>query len=187
MRQLAIVFSASFFFISCTSHQGQNKDTAAKDSVNAPRSDTSSTSDIGYYKIDKDSLVIPSFEIEVSLSPKANAKLKARKETIIVAAYFSGQPKDTTSKEYQESGEMSVAVAQKELRGDERIAKIEGVKFPKSRYDSLADKDIQLLINIFSGRRSTDLNLLSCDILQDKMSRLKNKKFTLNGKLIQEK
>ena len=116
---------------------------------------------------------------------KANRKLKKDKETIIVAAFFTGQPKDTTSEMYRLNGEINVAYAEKELK-DDRIARFEGVKFSKALYDSLADKDIQLLINIYSGRRSTNVNLLDCDILQDKMSALKEKKFVLKGKLIGE-
>ncbi len=176
-------------FASCTSNDkkqnntGSGKDTITKNSQTL--ADTSSTHMIGYYKVEGDSLVIPSFEIDVSLSDKANQKLQKDKETIIVAAYFSGQPKDTTSEAYQESGEMGVAHAEKEL-SDARVAKFERVKFSRALYDSLADKDIQLLINIYSGRRSTDVNLLDCDILDDKMSNVKDKKYTLKGKLIAE-
>ncbi len=174
------------FLFSCASHEDQkNNYILNKDTVNkkpAVKTDTSLLN-IGYYKPDGDSLIIPSFEIEVSLTAKANQKLKDNKETIIVAAFFTGQPKDTTSKQYLENGEMGIAYSEREL-SNSRIAKFDGVKFSKSLYDSLADKDIQLLINIYSGRKSTDVNLLDCDILQDKMSNIKNKRFNIKGKLI---
>lgn len=186
LKVSTIIFISAFLF-SCSSPGGQKNESSASDTSNKSRPDTSSQSNAGYLKINGDSLVIPSFEIELSLSPKANEKLRTRKESIIVAAYFSGQPKDTTSKEYMESGAMSLAEAKEELMGEDRTAKFENVKFPRSLYDSLADKDIQVLINIYSGRRSGPDNLLDCDILQEKMSAVKEKKFTLKGKLISEK
>src|SRR6185437_9455340 len=137
----------------------------------------------GYFKPDGDSLIIPTFEIEVSLSPKAKAKLSKNKETIIVSASFSGVPKDTTSENFQNLGEIGIAGKDIEMRNDS-IAKFENIKFSKSLYDSLSDKDIQLLINVFSGRRSSPDNLLDCGIIQEKMSKVKGKIFTIDCKLI---
>ena len=125
------------------------------------------------------------FEIEVSLSNKAEEKLKAGKETIIVAAYFSGMPKDTTLTLLVENGEWGLGSREIELR-TERVAKFEGIRFSRSLYDSVAPKSMNVLINVFSGRRSTDVNLLSCDILQDSVSAVGGKKFLLKGKLIAE-
>lgn len=181
------IFIVSAFLFSCASNNNQNSKTPAGDSVNKNQPANSSLNETGYYKTDGDSLIIPSFEIEVSLSQKANEKLKKSNETIIVWAYFSGIPKDTTLKEYLKSGGIGIASAQQELRGDNRIAKIEGVKFSRSLYDSLSDKDIQVLINIYTGRRTHRDNLLDCEILEEKVSAVKNKKFILKGKLIGEK
>jgi len=181
----SIIFIAAFL-LSCNSNDVKKNDTPAGDTTKVNKPDTSLTNNLGYFKIEGDSLVIPAFEIKVSLSPKAEEKLKARKETIIVAAYFSGQPKDTTIAEFQESGAMSVAVSHTEIRNDSIVAKIEGAKFARSLYDSLADKDIQVLINVYSGRRSGPDNLLACDILDEKMSAAQGKQFTIKGKLIIE-
>ena len=178
---MACLVSMSLF--SCTSREKEkNNDRTNKD---IQKTDSSSLSETGYLKLNGDSVIIPSFEIEVSLSKKANEKLKTDKETIIVAAYFSGLPKDTTSKEYLKTGEFNITSSERELT-DGRIAKFEGIKFSRALYDSLADKNIELLINIYSGRRSTKDNLLDCDIFYDKMSNIKGKKITVKGKLIGE-
>ena len=176
----------STLFFSCASHEQKTDSTASgNDSINNSKMLGSATGNTNYLKTDGDSLVIPSFDIEVSLSAKANAKLTNDKETVVVTAWFSGQPKDTTSKEYAESGEMFIQSARAEL-SNSRIAKFEGIKFSKASYDSLAGKDISVLINIFSGRRSTQDNLLDCAILAEKMSAVKGRKFILAGKLIGE-
>jgi hypothetical protein len=173
------------FFWSCQNSEINNviikNDTANSKSLIKDRS--LPTNYWGYYKLDGDSLIIPSFEIEVNLTPKADKKIKENKETIIVAAYFSGKPKDTTSKEYRNDGKIFVTSAKIELN-DARIAKFEGVKFSKTLYDSLASKDIQLLVNIYSGRKSTQDNLLNGGFLSEKMSNVKGKLLPMKAKLI---
>ncbi len=134
-----------------------------------------------YFKLNGDSAEIPSFEIEVQLDEKAGKEIKNKKESIIVAAYFSGEPKDTTK--YMEDGEYAVANHSIELF-DSRLAKFSGIKISKTMYESLANKDIQVLINVYSGRRSSKLNLLDCGILQKRISEVKDQKFILKGKLI---
>lgn len=180
----AVILLAAFF--SCASNEGKNSGAMA-DSVGhgTVLKGDSLSGGTGYLTLDKDSLLIPAFSIEVSLSQKANEKLSSSKETIIVAAWFSGLPKDTTSKEYAESGEMFLASARVEL-SNSRIASFEGIKFSRAAYDSLADKNISVLINVFSGRRTTQDNLLDCNILSKKMSAVRGRKFILAGKLIGE-
>ena len=189
MSKLSMTFLVLAFLVSCTSRDGQNKDNASgKDSliIGSQKVDSVALPNLGYFKLIGDSVIIPSFEIEVDLSQKANDKLNATKETIIVAADFTGLPKDKNAKEYLESGQFGVANSTIEL-SDSRIAKFKNIKFSKALYDSLEEKDISLLINIYSGRRSSKDNLLNCDILEDKMSNIKDHKFTLKGKLIGER
>jgi hypothetical protein len=146
--------------------------------------DILSRNDLGYLQLDGDSILIPDFEIEVSLSPKAEKKLKEDNETVIVSAMFSGTPKDTLSNEYQFMG-LSVKNYNIELT-TQRIARFDKVRFHSSILNKLSDADIFLLINVFSGRRSSENNILDVEILEDKMSVVKGKKYILKGKLIGE-
>jgi len=136
------------------------------------------------YKMEGDEFVIPTFEIEVSNSLKANETLSKQKETIIVSAFFYGDP--TNEKDLDEVGQMPIINKEIELTGDNRIARFEGLKFSKATYEKLADKDIRVLINVYSGRKSSDNNLLDCGIMEDKASKFRNKRFTLGCKLIEE-
>lgn len=190
MRKLLYFILAGLFF-SC------NNSTQAIDSDDSTVIETNSTPDIqpelseqeftgNYLKITGDSVEIPSFEIELKLSDKANRKLKKDRETVIVQAFFSGDPiKDIPEKHKSkvEMDELFLLTHSIELT-DKRIAKFENIKFHKDLLDLLTDKDIRLLINVYSGRKSTNVNLLDCDILQKNMSEVKGKSFTLNGKLI---
>ena len=146
--------------------------------------DILSRNDLGYLQLDGDSILIPDFEIEVSLSPKAEKKLKEDNETVIVSAMFSGTPKDTLSNEYQFMG-LSVKNYDIELT-TQRIARFDKVRFHSSILNKLSDADIFLLINVFSGRRSSENNILDVEILDNKMSVVKGKKYILKGKLIGE-
>jgi hypothetical protein len=146
--------------------------------------DILSRNDLGYLQLDGDSILIPDFEIEVSLSPKAEKKLKEDNENVIVSAMFSGTPKDTLSNEYQFMG-LSVKNYDIELT-TQRIARFDKVRFHSSILNKLSDADIFLLINVFSGRRSSENNILDVEILEDKMSVVKGKKYILKGKLIGE-
>jgi len=180
MNRYGTILLVIAFFISCSSDQRGAAD-AAGDTTRSVQTAAAA----GYVQIRGDSVLLPPFEIEVSLSTRANAQLLRDKESIIVAAWFSGKPIDTTSKEYAESGELFIKSWQVELDSN-RVAKFEGIRFSKAAYDSLADKDIRVLVNVFSGRRSSPDNLLDCHILSDKMSAVNNRTFVLTGKLIGE-
>jgi hypothetical protein len=46
---------------------------------------------------------------------------------------------------------------------------------------------MNVTVNVFSGRRSTKVNLLDCDIAEDSVSAVGGKRFVIKGKLIGEK
>jgi hypothetical protein len=139
---------------------------------------------VDLYETVGDMLVIPPFEIEVRTSAKASKTLKNKKESIIVSALFSGIPKD--EKDENEIGTMIVLDTALELTGNNRIARFQGLKFSKKLLDKLADKDVSMLINIFSGRKSSKDNLLSCGLVEVKASQFTNKRYSLSCSLIEE-
>jgi len=115
--------------------------------------------DPGYLKIVGDSVEIPSFEIVLKLSEKAEEKLKADAETVIVAAYFSGTAIADVPEKYADLVDYGFNFLTKEIElTNERVARFEHIKFSKELYDLLEDKDISLLINVVSGRRSSENN-----------------------------
>ncbi len=137
----------------------------------------------GIYQVEGDSLVIPYFDINLELSQKAKDRIVSTGETIIIDAFFSGEAKDTAGVELAEDGQYYIAEGKKEIRYGE-TARFEHIKFSRKQYGFLADKDIDLLINVYTGRHTTGDNLLDCDILSDKISKVKGRTFTLKGKLI---
>ncbi len=145
--------------------------------------------DLNELKIIGDSVEIPPFDIEVVLSKEAEAKLKKDKETVIVRADFSGVPIENLPKKYQdqldEMGELFLLSHSIELT-DSRLAEFRKMRFSKQLYDVLKNKDISVFVFVYSGRISTDSNLLDCEVLQDSMHKIGGKRFTLRGKLIND-
>jgi hypothetical protein len=137
-----------------------------------------------------DSVLLPAFTVEVLLSPKAEELLQKSKETVIVMAYLSGEPKGKVPPKYQELTNeiegLSISNYPVELKGTERSARFSAIKVPKDLYNLLKDRDMELLINVFSGRKSSENNLLSCGIWQDKFSKIAGQTIEIKGQLIEE-
>jgi len=139
-----------------------------------------------YLKVDGDSVLIPSFEIALDVDEKAREKLKADKESILILVYFSGKPTAAAEKKYPEfalEGEIALAKSSLEISSSYKT-EIENIKFPKTKYDDLADKNISVLVNVVSARKSSNDNLLDCGIVEGKMSTIMGNSFTIKCKLI---
>ena len=183
MQSLIKIVFASAVFFSCSQPVKQKEETKTNTVAVIKKEDDKPVAISEYFKVVGDSAEIPSFQIEVRLSEKAEKKLKDKKESVIVTAYFSGTPKDSTK--YMEDGEYAVGEHSIELT-DSRIARFQGVKISKKMYESLFNLDIQLLINVYSGRRSSKMNFLDVRTLQKSISEFKDQKFVLTGTLIGE-
>lgn len=133
----------------------------------------------------KDYVKLPTFEIELDLSSKAEKQLHRKNETIIVQAYFRGVPKDKTNEEFREWGKIEITQYRIELES-ERIACFSDVRISKSTMDELESENVEVLINVFSGRKSSPYNILDVNILQEPINEIKGKKHTLIGKLLEE-
>lgn len=116
------------------------------------------------------------------LDRKAEKKLKEDNESVIVKAFFSRIPKNPTEEENNLDGDRFLCSKEIELFFS-RTVQFKNIKFSKKLYNSLLDKDIKLLVNVFSGRRSISYNILDCEDISEKMSIAINKTFTINGKL----
>lgn len=145
--------------------------------------DTSSLRKLGFYTLEGNSVVVPPFEIEVALSPKAKDRIVNSHETIIVAVFLEGTPKNPSKAHLEEDGSFFVGSAQKEITYGQP-ARFNHLQFPRKIYDQLANKDADLTVNVYTGRKSSPDNLITGDIIIDKVSKVINKHFILHQKLI---
>jgi hypothetical protein len=136
--------------------------------------------------IDKvDSVLIPSFEVEIVLSETAKDKLVNSKESIIVFAEFTGEPKDTIGEGLNETGQLMLRSIMVELYSP-WIVKFEDFFIPKKLYDRLLNKDFEVSIQVWTGRKTSEYNLLSGDLIYGPISKIKGTRHKLNAKLIKE-
>ncbi|HEY5406012.1 MAG TPA: hypothetical protein VIJ92_02955 [Ginsengibacter sp.] len=172
------------FLLSCTTNTRQVKNELHKDtsSFNTKHKDSSDIIHTdSYFKFGKDSITVLPFEIAIVLSPKAKDRIIKSKETIVVDVSLTGTPKDTTL--YSEDGQFYVASSEKEITYG-HVARFDNIKFSKKMFDQLTDKDAYINVFFYSGRKSSKDNLLSGDILSDRISNVVTKQFVLKGKLI---
>lgn len=141
-------------------------------------------------KSSKDSVIVPNFEIQLNLSKKTEKKLKDENESVIIAVDFIGEPEkrivETRKYEfYDENGDLTIGTKRVEFES-KRIIKFENCKVSKKLLKLLKNETYDVRINVASGRKSSDDNLIICDYLQENIETIKNKKTILNGKLIYE-
>ena len=136
-------------------------------------------------KAESDSIVMPSFTIELQLSEEVLAKTYENGETIIVLADFLGDPIDTTidDYDYQSMGKLPIGSEKIELSNGTSAA-FHQVKFAQSTLDQLKSQDIEVSINIYTGRKTVKTNLISCGYIQKKISELNKEKQVISCELI---
>lgn len=172
-------------FLSCNSKKQDTKETTGSMRTDSMVQKHDSTLNNGLYTIEGDSVRIAPFEIEISLIPKAKQRITGSNETIVIDIYFTGDPIDSSKVQFEEDGTFYAGAAKREINYGE-IASFSDIKFPRSIYDQLIDKDVSFNVNVYSGRKSSPDNLLHMDFLDGKLSSLVNKRSKLNGKLIGE-
>ncbi len=113
--------------------------------------------------------VLPSpyaFDVDVVLPEATRERLQVAKESVIVSAsYFADGKQGLSAGILNDVGYVDVGRAQIELFGEGRAA-FDGSAVLRERLDFI-EGDLQLNVNVFSGRRSSGDNLLDCDYFQD--------------------
>lgn len=110
-------------------------------------------------------LLVRPFEIDLELTAQAQKAMCERNETIVLAFIFHGDwrtPITESNKQYFSDG--YGFVIRKEVPV-QRLYRIDDLEIPQDFYEPLPDKDVSIVLNIISGRKSSENNLLSYDIL----------------------
>jgi len=106
--------------------------------------------------------VVAGVEVVITLSPAAEADLRQRSETILVEATYAGDPTPESAGQTDEFGLVQLGSQVEELQGAGRVSFGEEL-INKSRLDLISGQP-QLLINVRSGRKSVQNNLLACPL-----------------------
>lgn len=125
------------------------------------------------------------FDLNVTLSEKAAASLASRNEAIVVSASYYGDPKPGARRHANEIGQIDLGREEVDIPGKPGLARITGAKVEVPRLEWL-DGQVMVNVNVFTARKSGPDNLLSCDIIDGPLQKVRSAPVTLNCGLIEE-
>ncbi len=191
MKKIFLYSVLLLAFVQCKKAEQSPENNAVKTDSSATKS--TEALENGFIAVG-DSVEIPKFRLEVNLSDDAVKKLNDKKESFIVSFYFYGLPKDSAqltevAKKNLDITGIRLLKKDTEIRDVKQTNEIDfsGLKIPKNLYDALADKSVSININIFSGRRAFEDNILDMEFYDGPFNDItKHSGFiNLNGKLLQ--
>jgi hypothetical protein len=129
---------------------------------------------------------VQGFTVTLTYSSKANETLAAQNETVIVAGYLTCFPRQGTPKRLVDhEDQVSLGEIHDEVALDEP-ATFKSIKLDSAGLKWANDQGPQLLINVYSGRKSSPNNLLDCGIYQGPLEDVQGKSIPISCKLIGE-
>ena len=121
--------------------------------------------------------------INVTLTPPAAEKMKGTSEEITVSAVWSGTPNHKGRSQVDESG--SVPLATEDVTGNTGgLLSLSG-RLPAERLE-LIQGPPQVNVNVYSARKTSDDNILSCDVIDGPAEPLSGKIIPILCSLITE-
>jgi hypothetical protein len=129
---------------------------------------------------------VPGFTVAITYSQKAMDKLVAGKETVIVVGYLYGFPiPGTPKKDVDHIGQIDMGEVKKEIAPG-ATAIFDSVKLNQPMMKWMDNQGPQMLINVYSGRKSSPDNLLDCGIYEGALSAVQGQSIPISCKLIGE-
>ena len=126
------------------------------------------------------------FTVKITYSQKAMDTLVAGKETVIVDGDLFGSPKPGTPKRYVDDiGQVDVGEVKDEIVPG-ADATFDSIKLNHAMLKWVDNNGPQLLINVYSGRKSSPNNLLDCGIYDGPLAAVQGQSIPISCKLIGE-
>jgi hypothetical protein len=126
------------------------------------------------------------FTVDVTLSPKAAARLAALHESITIAASYYGDPAPAAMRHADEVGQINLGRQEVEISGAGGAGVVDGSGVRRARLAWLAKPEPEVNVNVYSSRHSGPDNLLDCAFFQDLVSVAARHPVQLACKLIGE-
>jgi len=127
-----------------------------------------------------------SFDVQISLSQKAAAKLASLDEGIVVAATYSGDPAPVAEARADQIGGIDLGREAVKISGRPQTAHITGPHISDSTLAEIQGP-ILLNVNVYSARRSGPDNILNCDSFDGDLRQVVHQPLAIYCALISEK
>ena len=121
------------------------------------------------YGANDEIVAVPEFSIAVKLSENAQTKLQSMHESVLVIAYFDGDPLPGRGK-YNAPMRGVVLGSDEKLVDANNVATFSDTKISQSHWNDLASKDYYVTVNVVSARKSSKDNLLDCVDPEERIS-----------------
>lgn len=124
--------------------------------------------------------------VQVTLSPQAEAALKAKSEKVLIVATYSGDPKasEQAQKMADTSGTIKLGENKQTLDGSGSVTFQDDV-IDKSRLDYTIG-EVQLTLNVTSAKNSGSANLLACPFYWETLADAAKQKVQISCKALSE-
>lgn len=125
------------------------------------------------------------FDFQITLSEKATTKLKSAHETITVWASFYGEPTREGKNHTDEMGMIDLGKESVELPGHPGVAHITGKNVSGTKMKWLKGQP-SVNVNLYTSRKSSNQNLIECDLIDGEIKKVQAKPVTVHCFLIGE-
>ena len=127
------------------------------------------------------------FTVDLVLSPRAAAELRRRNEGITVSTMYSGTPKRAYERHADDhSGELNMGEHEVTVAGQAGPVTVPETALNRRRL-AWIDGPPQVLVNVFTARRSSQNNLLDCGIVQGNLPDIAGRSHRVLCRLIGER
>ena len=189
MRKTIFKFIMFIFIVltitDCPSNSGNNATTSDNTQTDSIIEDTTLVSSIlavetsyGFYTRVGDSLLLPPFEVHVTLTLEAKDSILTSGETITISVnsdfiHYNDLYNDDNLEEYEDDYGLYCFFHTEQKISYPFIAKFNNIKIPLKVYNALKDKDLSLEINVFNSRDYLKNNVLRCQYFGNRISEIK--------------
>jgi len=125
------------------------------------------------------------FKVEISLSPKAAAKLAQLHEGITGAAYYYGWPTPAARKNADDVGQINLNFENVMVEDTAKTIQFTGKVVKRKEIAWLVKRQVRVAVNVYSARRSSPDNILNCDIYDGPVAEAVAKTPKITCKLIE--
>ncbi|MBZ0088314.1 MAG: hypothetical protein K8F33_09485 [Thermomonas sp.] len=159
---------------------------AARPDQEPDETSTEASLETGTKPVQGDAASPYAFSVDITLSPPAAQQLSRHRETIKLAAFYYGLPKPGLPEGIDnEMGQVFLGETELEIPGADGRADFDGKGVQTSRLRYI-EGEPQINLNVYSGRRSSEDNLLDCDFFEDAVRVAHAAPLKIHCKLIRE-
>jgi hypothetical protein len=126
---------------------------------------------------------VPDYRVEVALSTKASAKLKASGETVHVSAFYYGEA--AKPKDGDEMGQVWLGNEDADIGGGGAVT-FGKIKIDAKRLKLVKGRKATVNINVYTSRKVFENNLLDCGLFEDLVEVAAKAPVAIDCKLIGE-